>query len=74
MKSYAFYDDKMRLSIENEQNIINEMSDALENNEFVPYYQPKYDVKTNKPVGGGSCKVDTPYQGIYLTWCVYPDI
>jgi len=51
MKSYAFYDDKMRLSIENEQNIINEMSDALENNEFVPYYQPKYDVKTNKPVG-----------------------
>lgn len=51
MKSYAFYDDKMRLSIENEQNIINEMSDALENNEFVPYYQPKYDVKTNKSVG-----------------------
>ena len=51
MKSYAFYDDKMRLSIENEQNIINEMSDALENNEFVPYYQPKYDVKTKKPVG-----------------------
>ena len=51
MKSYAFYDDKMRLSIENEQNIINEMSDALENHEFVPYYQPKYDVKTNKPVG-----------------------
>ena len=51
MKSFAFYDDKMRLSIENEQNIINEMSDALENHEFVPYYQPKYDVKTNKPVG-----------------------
>lgn len=51
MKSYAFYDDKMRLSIENEQNIINEMSDALENHEFVPYYQPKYDVTTNKPVG-----------------------
>lgn len=51
MKSYAFYDDKMRLSIENEQNIINEMSDALENHEFVPYYQTKYDVKTNKPVG-----------------------
>lgn len=51
MKSYAFYDDKMRLSIENEQNIINEMGDALENHEFVPYYQPKYDVKTNKPVG-----------------------
>lgn len=51
MKSYAFYDDKMRLPLENEQNIINEMSDALENHEFVPYYQPKYDVKTNKPVG-----------------------
>lgn len=54
MKSYAFYDDKMRLSLENEQNIINEMSDALENHEFVPYYQPKYDVKTNKPVGAES--------------------
>ena len=51
MKSYAFYDDKMRLSLENEQNIINEMSDALENHEFVPYYQPKYGVKQNKPVG-----------------------
>lgn len=61
MKSYAFYDDKMRLSIENEQNIINEMSDALENHEFVPYYQPKYDVKTNKPVGAEA-----------LAWWIHP--
>lgn len=51
MQSYAFYDEKMRLALENEQTIINEMSDALENHEFVPYYQPKYDIKTNKPVG-----------------------
>lgn len=51
MKSYAFYDERMRFSIENEQNIINEMSEALASGQFVPYYQPKYDVRTNKPAG-----------------------
>lgn len=51
LQSYAFYNEDMRLSIENEQTIINEMSDALANGQFVPFYQPKYDVRTNKPVG-----------------------
>lgn len=51
IKSYAYYDENMRLALENEQNIINEMSDALANGQFMPYYQPKYDVRTNRPVG-----------------------
>lgn len=45
------YDEKMRQSIVLEQAIINEMNDALINEEFVLYLQPKYDLITEKIVG-----------------------
>jgi len=45
------YDEKMRQSIVLEQAIINEMNDALLNEEFVLYLQPKYDLITEKIVG-----------------------
>lgn len=51
INTFAYYNDDMRLAIEADQQIINEMKGALESGEFVPYFQPKYDLATNKPAG-----------------------
>lgn len=47
----GFYNDKMSHALETEQEIINEMSDALSKEQFIVYLQPKYDLHTNMPVG-----------------------
>lgn len=47
----AFYNAKMSHALETEQQIINEMSDALSKEQFVVYLQPKYDLRTNMPSG-----------------------
>ncbi len=44
--SYALYSDEMGRSVEKEQEIINEMNDALEKDQFVIYLQPKYNLIT----------------------------
>jgi diguanylate cyclase (GGDEF)-like protein len=46
------YDENMRQRIVNEQAIINDMSDALDNGEFVIYIQPKYEPSSEKITGG----------------------
>ena len=46
-----YYNNEMRINLESDQRIINEMNQALASGQFVPYFQPKYDVITNKPVG-----------------------
>lgn len=51
IKNYQFYENEMGSDIAREQLIINSMNSALENKQFSVYYQPKYDVKTNLPVG-----------------------
>ena len=51
MKSYEFYDEKMNEDFKQEQEILRDVDEALKNKEFVPYFQPKYDLKTNKPSG-----------------------
>ncbi|MEG1758216.1 MAG: EAL domain-containing protein [Oscillospiraceae bacterium] len=48
---YAFYDESMSASLSNEQEITNEMNYALENEQFVVYLQPKYNIHTNLPCG-----------------------
>ncbi|MEG2770555.1 MAG: GGDEF domain-containing phosphodiesterase, partial [Oscillospiraceae bacterium] len=48
---YAVYDEKMSEEIEREQRITNEMNIALEQNQFVIFLQPKYNLKTNTPAG-----------------------
>lgn len=48
---YAYYQEKMGDKIANEQNIINDMQAALENGQFVPYFQPKYSLKNNMIIG-----------------------
>lgn len=51
INTFEYYNDDMRLALEAEQQIINEMNYALKTGQFEPYYQPKYDLVTNKPVG-----------------------
>lgn len=51
MKNYAFYTADMGNVLKEEQQIMNEMVHALENEEFVVYLQPKYNIKSKLPVG-----------------------
>ena len=48
---YSWYDDSMEQQLKQDQNIANEMTRALEENQFVPFFQPKYDLRTNKIAG-----------------------
>ena len=45
------YEDDMRESMVNEQVIVNNMNGSLEREEFIVYYQPKYDLLTETIVG-----------------------
>ncbi len=47
----ANYDDSMRQKILLEQKIIENMENALKNEYFKVYYQPKFDIKTGKIAG-----------------------
>ena len=47
----ARYTEELREKIIKEQNIINEMDHALETEEFVVYFQPKYELNHYKPMG-----------------------
>ncbi|SHK41521.1 diguanylate cyclase (GGDEF) domain-containing protein [Hathewaya proteolytica DSM 3090] len=48
---FALYTEEMGNAIKLEQEITNSMNEALETEQFEVYLQPKYDVKTNMPVG-----------------------
>lgn len=50
-KLYAWYHSDMEEQLKKDQEIAKEMESALNSNQFVPYLQPKYDLKTNKVVG-----------------------
>lgn len=52
IRNYAFFEGKMRDEIVKEQMIVNNMRGALNNNEFVLYLQPKYELHTNTLSGG----------------------
>lgn len=45
------FDEKMEQALTTEHEIENAMVDALENDEFKAYYQPKYDIQTRKVIG-----------------------
>lgn len=49
--SYMFYKDSMHENLIEQHEIEDTMEDALENEEFVVYYQPKIDMNTLKPIG-----------------------
>lgn len=48
---YCFYDRHMSDELEKEQEITNMMNSALEQKQFEVYFQPKCDLKTNRPCG-----------------------
>lgn len=48
----VYYDEELKCKIEFEAEIEHEMFSALENNEFVVYYQPKYKVEDASICGG----------------------
>lgn len=50
-KQYMIYNETLEKEIEKEHNIELNMQQALENEEFEVYYQPKINVKTNKIEG-----------------------
>ncbi|MEG0895487.1 MAG: EAL domain-containing protein, partial [Oscillospiraceae bacterium] len=49
--NYAFYEKSMSKDILKEQIIISSMGTALEKRQFQVHFQPKFDVKSNKPYG-----------------------
>ncbi len=51
INNYSFYTAEMGKELEYEHKIINEMNQALEEEQFEIYLQPKYNLKTNKPEG-----------------------
>ncbi len=52
IQNYAFYDASMSAQLLREQKIINSMQTALDEEQFVLYIQPKYDLHTNMVDGG----------------------
>lgn len=50
-KYVYFYDDNLRQQLLDEKNIEDEMHQALQENQFVMFLQPKYEMKTLKVVG-----------------------
>ncbi len=52
IRNYEYYDESMRKQLVEEQIIVNEMAQALEEEQFVLYVQPKYEIRHEKLVGG----------------------
>lgn len=50
-RSYAVYDDNIRNRMLQEQEILNEMQYALDDEQFVAYYQPKFNMESGKLIG-----------------------
>ncbi|WP_304509798.1 EAL domain-containing protein [Anaerotignum sp.] len=50
-KRYAWFDDSMRETLLEQQEILNEMELALKDGQFIPYLQPQYNYETGKLVG-----------------------
>jgi len=48
---FGYYDAGLHDASYREQEIVNEMQNALDSGQFVPYLQPKYDLRTNRPYG-----------------------
>lgn len=50
MQRYAYYDESMRQEMLAEQDILNNMHQALEREDFVPFLQPIYSLHFDRPV------------------------
>ncbi|MCF0143870.1 MAG: EAL domain-containing protein [Firmicutes bacterium] len=50
-KYYAFYDEKIGEKLRRENQIVFDMQEALKQKQFKVYFQPKFDINTNKIIG-----------------------
>ena len=50
VQRFAYYDDKLRQELLDENAILDEMNEALAKGQFVPYLQPIFTVDTRQPV------------------------
>lgn len=66
--TFAFYDDKAEQKAKKEIIIEKRMAEAVENNEFVPFLQPKFDLKTKK-----ICGAEALVRWITPTGMIFPD-
>ncbi|WP_423362741.1 putative bifunctional diguanylate cyclase/phosphodiesterase [Clostridioides difficile] len=63
--SFAFYDKEMHKKILKEKEIENSMVDALNNGEFVVYFQPKYRLSDYQIIGAEALvRWDNPQKGL----------
>lgn len=64
---FAFYDAKVRQKMLDEELITLTMEDALKENQFLVYFQPKYEIKTNR-ISGAEALVrwQNPKKGFML--------
>lgn len=51
VNSYVFYDSRLRETLIKEQEVAGDMSVALEQGQFVPFFQPQYRYSTGEVVG-----------------------
>lgn len=66
-KYYELYNASMAKELEWEQYVVNNMKAALENGEFVPWIQPKYELRSQKPCGGEALvRWEHPGKGVIL--------
>jgi diguanylate cyclase (GGDEF)-like protein len=64
-KHLCVYEDSLRQHLLQEQNILNNMQEALANHEFVVYYQPKFSMATRTTVGAEALvRWESPGQGL----------
>lgn len=62
--AYAFYNDELERQIEYENEIEGLMDQALANQEFIVYYQPKFDLTTEEIIGAEALvRWDSPQKG-----------
>jgi diguanylate cyclase (GGDEF)-like protein len=67
---YEFYDEQMREELLHEKRIENNVAEALRDNEFTVYIQPKVDMRSGKIVGGEALvRWISPKDGF-----IYPDM
>ncbi|MDX5727831.1 putative bifunctional diguanylate cyclase/phosphodiesterase, partial [Clostridioides difficile] len=63
--SFAFYDKEMHKKILKEKEIENSMVDALNNGEFIVYFQPKYSLSDYQIIGAEALvRWDNPQKGL----------